>query len=246
MNKGDIYELKHYRILHDNEYDVDPPAGSDNSKADIEFRSKVNGETIKLEMKEKLAADYAQMNLNYNNSTNKFWIDKTDYYKAEATATESALTMIGVAEELNVIAHANRHWNPSSTNRPERFNPIYNTWTSTTRRPGRLSDIANFKDPPNITGPKVEDAIETYYTTKDTYYIQIQGYGLYHMKKDIRNWGTPGLKDSMSSAEIRLRVKTNDAPKNTWSFLMALKVMGLTKSPLDMDNNVDFTALPFN
>jgi len=49
----------------------------------------------------------------------------------------------------------------------------------------------------------------------------------------------------MSSAEIRLRVKTNDAPKNTWSFLMALKVMGLTKSPLDMDN-VDFTALPFN
>jgi len=119
MNKGDIYELKHYRILQRNGYDVDPPAGSDNSKADIEFRSKVNEETIKLEMKEKLAADYAQMNLNYNNSTNKFWIDKTDYYKAEATATESALTMIGVAEELNVIDHANKHWDPSDTKIPE-------------------------------------------------------------------------------------------------------------------------------
>ncbi len=245
MNAGDIYELKHYRILQRNGYDVDPPAGSDNSKADIELRSKVNGETIKLEMKEQLGADYAQMNLNYNNSTNRFWIDKTDRAKAEATATEAALTMIGIAEDLNVIAYANRHWNPSSTNRPERFNPIYETWNSTTREPGRLSDIANFKDPPNITGPSVRDAIETYYTNKDTYYIQIQGYGLYHMKEDIRNWGTTGLKDSMSSAEIRLRVKTNDAPKNTWSFLMALKVMGLTKSPLDMDK-VDFTALPFN
>ena len=160
MNAGDIYELKHYRILQRNGYDVDPPAGSDNSKADIELRSKVNGETIKLEMKEQLGADYAQMNLNYNNSTNRFWIDKTDRAKAEATATEAALTMIGIAEDLNVIAYANRHWNPSSTNRPERFNPIYETWNSTTREPGRLSDIANFKDPPNITGPSVRDAIE--------------------------------------------------------------------------------------
>ena len=73
-----------------------------------------------------------------------------------------------------------------------------------------------------------------------TYYIQVKGYGLYYMGRDIENFGVPQFSKSVGVSNIRIRLKTNSSSQERWSFLMALKIGRLRKSSFDLDKDPSF------
>ena len=64
-NAGFIYERDVILALRNSGFTVSDPAGADSAKADLELTS--GFKTIKFELKEKLSADFAQMNFDFDN-----------------------------------------------------------------------------------------------------------------------------------------------------------------------------------
>ena len=192
--------------------------------------------TIKFELKEKLSADFAQMNFDFDTTSKQFFIDKT-----KTTAKkEAAQTMIGIAEEFDIIRQANEHWNPKK-NMPAKF-VVKSSAPFADRDKARKLDIKRFPDKFLAKGVEAAQQVEKYYNSKDTYYIQIKGRGLYYMGKDPEGYGCPRFSNSVTDSSIRIRIKTNSASKARWSFLMALKINGLRASNRDLDLDSSFLS----
>jgi hypothetical protein len=187
-------------------------------------------------LKEKLSADFAQMNFDFDTTSKQFFIDKT-----KTTAKkEAAQTMIGIAEEFDIIRQANEHWNPKK-NMPAKF-VVKSSAPFADRDKARKLDIKRFPDKFLAKGVEAAQQVEKYYNSKDTYYIQIKGRGLYYMGKDPEGYGCPRFSNSVTDSSIRIRIKTNSASKARWSFLMALKINGLRASNRDLDLDSSFLS----
>jgi hypothetical protein len=66
------------------------------------------------------------------------------------------------------------------------------------------------------------NSLYDFYGGKDCYYIQIGGYGFYHLKRDVLSLGTPQLDCKMN---LRLRAKTiHSSPVYKYGFYVVLKV----------------------
>jgi hypothetical protein len=66
------------------------------------------------------------------------------------------------------------------------------------------------------------NSLYDFYGNKDCYYIQIGGYGFYHLKRDILCLGTPQFECQM---KLRLRAKTiHSSPVYKYDFYAVLKV----------------------
>tara|TARA_B100001113_G_scaffold331215_1_gene307381 strand:- start:1077 stop:1853 length:777 start_codon:yes stop_codon:yes gene_type:complete len=230
-NAGFAYELDVYRKLRDAQFNVDPPAGADSAKADIEVKLDNNyGKITKFELKEKLSADFAQMNFDWD-STKGFYIDKNK----KSAKKDAAKVMIGIAEDRNILDVANTHWDqPAQV--PGKF--VTSNDRASKLRAWNL-DKARFPDKKFDNGVAAR-LVEKYYNSKDTYYIQIKGNGLYHMGSDPENFGTPSFRTNVATSYIRIRLKTNSASKPAWSFLMALKIGSVTRSNIDLDGDLSF------
>ena len=63
------------KSLRNQGFTVSDPAGADSAKADLELTS--GFKTIKFELKEKLSADFSQMNFDFDTTRKQFYIDKT-------------------------------------------------------------------------------------------------------------------------------------------------------------------------
>ena len=233
-NAGFIYERDVILALRNSGFTVSDPAGADSAKADLELTS--GFKTIKFELKEKLSADFAQMNFDFDTTSKQFFIDKT-----KTTAKkEAAQTMIGIAEEFDIIRQANEHWNPKK-NMPAKF-VVKSSAPFADRDKARKLDIKRFPDKFLAKGVEAAQQVEKYYNSKDTYYIQIKGRGLYYMGKDPEGYGCPRFSNSVTDSSIRIRIKTNSASKARWSFLMALKINGLRASNRDLDLDSSFLS----
>ena len=233
-NKGFIYERDVILALRNSGFTVSDPAGADSAKADLELTS--GFKTIKFELKEKLSADFAQMNFDFDTTSKQFFIDKT-----KTTAKkEAAQTMIGIAEEFDIIRQANEHWNPKK-NMPAKF-VVKSSAPFADRDKARKLDIKRFPDKFLAKGVEAAQQVEKYYNSKDTYYIQVKGRGLYYMGKDPEGYGCPRFSNSVTDSSIRIRIKTNSASKARWSFLMALKINGLRASNRDLDLDSSFLS----
>ena len=110
------------------------------------------------------------------------------------------------------------------------------------RDKARKLDIKRFPDKFLAKGVEAAQQVEKYYNSKDTYYIQIKGRGLYYMGKDPEGYGCPRFSNSVTDSSIRIRIKTNSASKARWSFLMALKINGLRASNRDLDLDSSFLS----
>ncbi len=230
-NAGFAYELDVYQKLRDNQFDVDRPAGADSAKADIEVRLPQNGGKVtKFELKEKISADFAQMNFDWD-STKGFYLDKTK----KSAQKDAAKVMIGIAEDRNILDIANQHWNQPAVV-PGKF--ITSNDRASKVRAWTL-DKNRFPDKKFDNGTAAR-LVENYYNSKDTYYIQIKGKGLYHMGSDPENFGTPSFRQSVGTSYIRIRLKTNSSSKPAWSFLMALKIGSVTRSNINLDGDLNF------
>ena len=233
-NAGFLYESSLIKSLRNQGFTVSDPAGADSSKADLELTKGAN--IVKFELKEKLSADFAQMNFDFDTTSKQFFIDKT-----KTTAKkEAAQTMIGIAEEFDIIRQANEHWNPKK-NMPAKF-VVKSSAPFADRDKARKLDIKRFPDKFLAKGVEAAQQVEKYYNSKDTYYIQIKGRGLYYMGKDPEGYGCPRFSNSVTDSSIRIRIKTNSASKARWSFLMALKINGLRASNRDLDLDSSFLS----
>ena len=231
-NKGFLYEVSLIKSLRDQGFTVSDPAGADSAKADLELTK--GAKTIKFELKEKLSADFSQMNFDFDTTRREFYIDKTK----PSAQKDAAKVMIGIAEQYSIIPKANAHWKPKK-NMPAKFTLKPNS-TLKERMVGYNLDQKRFPDKYLGQGFGPAQEVEKYYNAKDTYYIQIKGKGLYYMGKDPEKYGCPRFSESCANSNIRIRVKTNEESKGTWSFLMALKIASLRPSPMDLDKDASF------
>jgi hypothetical protein len=94
-------------------------------------------------------------------------------------------------------------------------------------------DYQNFKDF-FVDIPK--DSVAKYYNSKKTYYIQIGGYGLYHMGSDPANLGTQEFDLQL---KLRVRLKRGGSlPINNYRFTTAIQAVkgSLSKTTDDLDD----------
>jgi hypothetical protein len=235
-NAGFLYEENLIKDLRSKGFTCGDPAGADNAKADLEITLPKNAPKVtKFELKEKLSADFAQLNMDYDTTSKKFYIDE----RKSSNQKEAAQTMIGIAKGFNIVDQANTWWKPEK-NPPQRF-VLGNDYSSLAKRKiARKLDLKNFPDKFLVEGKGAAEAVEKYYNSKNTYYIQVKGFGLYYMGRDIENFGVPRFSSMVGKSNIRIRIKTNSASQERWSFLMALKISGLRKSNYDLDKDPSF------
>ena len=231
-NKGFIYESTLIKSLRNQGFTVGDPAGPDSGKADLELTKGTN--IIKFELKETLAADFSQMNFDFDTTRREFYINKNK----PSAQKDGAKVMIGIAEQYGIIEKANAHWQPKK-HMPAKF-VLPRRSSFKEKDKSRKLDLKRFKDKYLGQGFGPAQEVEKYYNAKDTYYIQIKGKGLYYMGKDPEKYGCPRFSESCANSNIRIRVKTNEESKGTWSFLMALKIASLRPSPMDLDKDASF------
>ena len=237
-NAGFQYEEDLIRKLREQGFTCGDPAGPDNSKADLELTPTYKNQIIKFELKEKLSADFAQMNFDFDTSSMQFTIDKN---KASAQK-EAAMTMIGIAESFGIVREANAHWKPQK-NIPAKFT-LSSSASLAQRKAAYTLDQKRFPDKFLSSGTAAAQEVEKYYNSKKTYYIQVKGKGLFYMGRDVEGYGCPRFSSSVSESSIRIRLKPNSKSDARWSFLMALKIKGLGKSTHDLDKDTNFLLKP--
>ena len=103
----------------------------------------------------------------------------------------------------------------------------------------KKQDQAKFKD---AYKPIDRTSIWEYYATKGVYYIQIGGYGLYHMSANPANLPIPQFD---VTARLRIRMKPSQSyPVYSYGFKTAILVQTKPqKSTMDLDRRTDLDKL---
>jgi hypothetical protein len=199
-------------------------AGADSNAPDAEITFK--GKDYKVEVKLDLNVDFGQGSLDYD-LDNKKWIlggAKT----ASADQMREFLTKIGVPDLVN------KEWGAKGA--PRR----YTIPTKQFKKEDVEYDYKNFKDF-FVDIPRT--AVANYYNSKKTYYIQIGGYGLYHMGKDVAKLGTEEFKLSL---RLRVRLKRGGSmPIYNYRFTTAIQAVKntLKKTDSNLDDKEYLKAL---
>ena len=216
-NKGDSYEEKIFQILESKKM-LAPEAkrGGSSQKPDILFLHQSRPNS--LEVKLDLKADYGQKMLKWENGV-WFW------------CVDDAVTQL--YSELKVLEYINR-----KSILPNRYTIPKEEIT----QDQKTEDQKNFEDAQEID----INALYEYYSHRNCYYIQVGGYGFYHLKKDVLNLGTPQFNCKM---RLRLRAKTiHSNPIYNYGFYAVLKPYGKPQqvSPFDLEEKGDRVFPPLN
>lgn len=223
-NRGFLYEskindnLKKFKIQKSNFR----PAGSDPNAPDAMLTYK--DEDYKIEVKLDLNVDFGQGSLDYDLKKSK-WI-------LGGAKTPAADQMREFLTAIGVVKIVNKKWGPKGA--PRKFTVP----TSQYKKADVEHDYKNFKDV-FVDIPKT--AVADYYNTKKTYYIQIGGYGLYHMGEDIADLGTEEFDLQL---RLRIRIKRGGSlPIYNYRFTTAIQAVkgSLKKTKSDLDDT-DFLA----
>lgn len=147
-----------------------------------------------LEVKLDLKADYGQKTLGWQDG--EWFFNKSDF------TTDFYIKKFGILDYVNtknIVPNKHRIPNDQIT------------------MSHKQADQKIFED----SVPIPIDALHEYYAEKECYYIQIGGYGFYHLQKDILQLGTPQFK---CEVELRLRAKTvHSNPIHNYGFYAVLK-----------------------
>jgi hypothetical protein len=225
-NKGVLYETEVNRNMKRAKVEKTnfQPAGSDSNAPDAQLT--YNKEDYKIEIKLDLNVDFGQGSLEYDLENGK-WI-------LGGAKTPAAQQMREFLTAIKVPSLVNKKW--GSIGAPRR----YTVPTSQFKKKDVDYDYTNFKDF-FVKIPK--DSVANYYNSKDTYYIQIGGYGLYHMGSDPANLGT---KEFDLELKLRVRIKRGGSmPIYNYRFATAIQAVKgtLTKTTDDLDDKEYLKAL---
>lgn len=209
-NTGDTYEEKIFNICK--EFGITPPgtsrAGAAANKADVEFLHL--GKAYKLEVKNNKNPDYGQKRIHLDVSLSTWFWAKPD-------------TVTQFYNQLNILNYINSHLKPiwyqkmipNSTLKKWKPNNLLPAYDLNDLK----SDQKNFEK--KILIPL--QSLFTYYKNRNTYYIQIEDSGFYHLDSDIANLGTQQYDGELY---LRFRVKHTGHSRggpNKCQFLTVLK-----------------------
>ena len=195
------------------------PAGPDPSRPDAVFL--FNNVPHNLEVKLDLATDYGQGTLDYNNG----WV-------LGGAQTPAAEEMRSILNAVGTVQFANTSWGYQGA--PNKGTVENKDITEEMVR----EDYRRFKDK-FLSVPL--SSLFNYYAAKNTYYIQIGGYGMYYMAGNPGNLPVPRFNGAM---KLRIRLKRGGStPIYNYRFTTALQVVQKpTKSKFDIDSSMDFLA----
>jgi hypothetical protein len=213
-NQGDSYEEKIFEILQKKKV-LSPNAkrGGSSNKPDLIFLHQSRPSFI--EVKLDLKADYGQKMLKWENGVWSWRVDDS------VTQLFTHLKILDYINDKNII--------------PNRYTIPKEEITQAQKK----EDQSQFEDQIEID----INALYQYYTNRNCYYIQIGGYGFYHLEEDILNLGTSQFKCKML---LRLRAKTiHSNPLYNYGFYAVLKPDGKPQkvSPYDLEEK-DNRAFP--
>jgi len=194
------------------------PAGSDPNAPDAMFI--YGGQNNKLEVKLDLKADYGQGSFEYSNGR---WI-------LGGAKTAAADELRSLMRAVGIEAFANKQWGPKGP--PNKGTVDNKDFTQEMVS----SDYARFKDA-FLSIPS--SALHSYYAAKQTYYIQIGGYGLYYMAANPAGLPVPQFNPGL---RIRIRLKRGGStPIYNYRFTTALQITSKPpKSKYDIDKGIGF------
>ena len=194
------------------------PAGPDASKPDAVFL--FNKKNFNLEVKLDLATDYGQGTLNYKNGS----------WELGGADTKEAVEMRKILTTVGAVKFANTSWGYQGA--PNKGTVDNKDITEEMVR----DDYRRFTDK-FLSVPL--SSLYNYYAAKDTYYIQIGGYGMYYMAANPANLPVPKFNGAL---RLRIRLKRGGStPIYNYRFTTALQVIQKpSKSKYDIDSGMDF------
>ena len=196
------------------------PAGPDPSKPDAVFLyDKV---AHNLEVKLDLATDFGQGTLEY----------KDGAWNLGGANTPAAEEMRNILNAVGTVQFTNTSWGYQGA--PNNGTVENKDITEEMVR----EDYRRFKDK-FLSVPL--SSLFNYYAAKNTYYIQIGGYGTYYMASNPANLPVPRFNGAM---KLRIRLKRGGStPIYNYRFTTALQVTQKpSKSKFDIDTSMDFLA----
>ena len=194
------------------------PAGPDPSKPDAVFLyDKV---AHNLEVKLDLATDFGQGTLEY----------KDGAWSLGGADTPAAEEMRNILNAVGTVQFTNTSWGYQGA--PNKGTVENKDITEEMVR----EDYRRFKDK-FLSVPL--SSLFNYYAAKNTYYIQIGGYGTYYMASNPANLPVPRFNGAM---KLRIRLKRGGStPIYNYRFTTALQVIQKpSKSKFDIDTSMDF------
>ena len=197
------------------------PAGPNPNLPDATFI--YEGQPYKLEVKLDLRADFGQGTLNYVDGV----------WTLGGADTPEAEEMRRLLESVGTAEFANLEWGKKGI--PNKGTVETGNFTQEMVR----EDYIRFKDGFKIVNKK---NIWDYYAAKDTYYIQIGGYGLYYMSANPANLPIPQFN---VTSRLRIRMKPSQSyPVYSYGFKTAILVQSKPqRSTMDLDRRTDLDKL---
>ena len=196
------------------------PAGPDASKPDAIFL--FNTQQYNLEVKLDLATDYGQGTLDYKNGA----------WELGGANTKEAVEMRKILTSVGAVKFANTSWGYQGA--PNKGTVENKDITEEMVR----EDYRRFTDK-FLSVPL--SSLFKYYAAKNTYYIQIGGYGMYYMAANPGNLPVPKFNGAL---RLRIRLKRGGSiPIYNYRFTTALQVIQKpSKSKYDIDSDMKFLA----
>ena len=220
-NTGDTYEEKIFNICKDKKIlpEGSSRAGAAGNKADIIFIH--NQKNISLEVKNSMNPDYGQKKLDFNSTTKNWnWVGDDVISKFYT--------------ELNLTKNIDNNFEPIWYKKRHKVDGKYQVFNN------QIYTMEDFKsDQTKFNNPNIKIALEAlfkYYSMKNTYYIQIEGSGFYHLEKDAANIGTEQFDGEVT---LRLRVKHAGHTKNPPHACQFLGALKLSKKPTFSKYNLE-------
>ena len=211
-NKGIRYEDKINKILKEKGFQsITTKSGGASDAPDGFFW--YNKEKYPLEIKG-IGADFAQIELR--------WEKEKGFFYSEESKNEhfGKFLLEGEKSFLNII---NETW----IGEPRKF--VSNKKSEIDRN----YDLDHFND---IKEGIDVSYIEHFYNSKSPpiHYVQIESKGFFYLGKDILKLGVPRIN---GEPYLRARVKTRSTTKNTWGFLVAIKMPGIKASTHNIEES---------
>jgi hypothetical protein len=196
------------------------PAGPDASKPDAVFL--FNKQKYNLEVKLDLKTDFGQGTLNYKNGA----------WELGGAQDSAAVEMRKILTRVGAVKFANTTWGYQGA--PNKGVVENKDITEEMVR----EDYRRFTDK-FLSVPL--SSVFNYYAAKQTYYIQIGGYGMYYMAENPANLPIPKLN---GATNLRIRLKRRGStPIYNYGFVTALVfTQKPSKSKFDIDTDMKFLA----
>lgn len=209
LNKGQIYEEKIRNKLRSKK--LLPVDLRDNDAGFI-----YKGKPCFVEVKNKTAPDFGQRGLVWNKNSRIWTWRKND-------------VITQLYDGYGIKKHIDKNFTP----RRYSIEPIEQI-----SKKDKEFDQQNFKNKDSGIPMLNTFVLYEFYALKQCFYIQIEGKGLYYLKKDAADLGVPQFNLPLT---LRLRAKTHESlPIYNYSFFAVIqaKTNNLVKSPCDFEEIV--------